>query len=494
MRKLHEVSIKTLDKTKEYLDKYGRCLVVRPTGFGKSYMLAHLSKRYKKSIYVYPLDIIKESVIATYGPEGSNVMSNVEFVSYQRLNNIYKDNKIVEFMKQFDIIMLDEVHMAGAEGFRNIFKEIDKLISKSKIHLVGVTATPDRADNFDVKYEYFKGKEIFQYTLHNCVKDNIMKAPHYRRGIFDVGNVINSSIGYVNNIRRKNGHKDIDDMEKYKIAQEANILNAADIIKGGIDNVYGTTRDYFKFIVFFPNIQATRDRSNEVKLWFKEKFNNFNIEIVTLHSDVSDDDVDNIEALEKLKYKRKTIQLIMCVDMLNMGYHVNDITGVIMLRSTRSDIIYKQQIGRCLSVKSEYPALIFDLVDNINIKPYFMKDGKSPGGTGDARDIINERQRFIGGDSIILKDETASFSTLVNRMGYAPEINKTKSIIWWYTNRKAPLYIIEDIFNMKKGEVIKVLEKANIKIEDETKTITSLTNKEVIKRLYNPKDGRRKSS
>ena len=484
MRKLHEISIKTLDKTKEYLSKYGRCLVVRPTGFGKSYMLAHLSKEYKKSLYVYPIDIIKESVINTYGQNGSNVLNNVEFVSYQRLNNIYKEGNIVEFVKQYNIIMLDEVHMAGAEGFRRLFPDIDKLISRTKIHLVGVTATPDRADNFDVKYEYFKGKEIFQYNLHNCVKDSIMKAPHYRRGIFDVGNVVNSSIGYINSIRRRNGHKDIDELEKYKIAQEADILNAADIIKGGIDDVYGTTRDYFKFIVFFPNIQAIRDRANEVRCWFHDKFKGFNIEVVILHSDSSDDNVDDITVLERLKYKRNTIQLIMCVDMLNMGYHVNDITGVIMLRSTRSDIIYKQQIGRCLSVKSEYPALIFDLVDNISIKPYFLKDEKSTGGTGGGREVVNDRQRFIGGESIILKDETASFTTLVNRMGYAPEINRTKEIVWWYTNRKAPLYIIEDRFDMKRPALIRLLEKAGLTVEDESKLKTTLTTKEVSRRLY----------
>ena len=484
MRTLQEVSSKTLEKTKEYLNKYGRCFVVRPTGFGKSYMLSHLSREYEKSLYVYPIDIIRESVINTYGPNGSNVLNNVDFVSYKKLNNIHKEGKIVEFIKQYNLVMLDEAHMAGAEGFRNLFPEIDKLFSKTKIHLVGVTATPDRADNFDVKYEYFKGKEIFQYTLHNCVKDGIMKAPHYRRGVFDIDNIVNSSIGYINNIRRKNGHKDIEENEKYKIAQEANILNAADIIKNGIEEVYGTTRDYFKFIVFFPNAQAIRDRYHEVELWFHDKFDGFNIETTIIHSDKTDDNVEDISALEGLKYKKKTIQLVMCIDMLNMGYHVSDITGVIMLRSTRSDIIYKQQIGRCLSVKAEYPALIFDLVDNISIKPYFMKDDKETTGTGNGREALQEREKFIGGESIILKDDVASFSTLVNRMGFAPEISRTKSIIWWYTNRKAPLYIIEDMFNIKRPELIRLLEKAGITVEDESKLKTTLTTKEVSRRLY----------
>ena len=43
------------------------------------------------------------------------------------------------------------------------------------------------------------------------------------------------------------------------------------------------------------------------------------------------------------------LKLLYCIDMLNEGVHVDDIDGVILLRSTVSPIIYMQQIGRCLS-------------------------------------------------------------------------------------------------------------------------------------------------
>ena len=492
MRDIKVVSEKTLEYAKKYLDKYGTCLVVRPTGFGKSYMLAHISRLYNKSLYVYPISVIKESVINTYGPKGSNVLKNVDFVSYKKLNNIHKAGKIVEFIQQYDLVMLDEVHMAGADGFRNLFPEIKNLFMPSKIHLIGVTATPDRADNFDIKYEYFKGKEIFTYTLHNCVKDGIMKAPHYIRGFFDVDKVLSESVSLANSIRGKNGNKELDDGEKAKILQEANLLNAEDIIKRGIDEVYSIPRDYHKFIVFFNNAQAIRDKSHDVESWFRSIYPDFNIETTIIHSDTSDDDVSDIKALEKLKYKKNTIQLIMCIDTLNMGYHVSDISGIIMLRSTRSDIIYKQQIGRCLSVKSEYPALIFDFVDNISIKPYFMKDTDEKGnGTGNGG--TRDRQELIGGESVVLKDNVAEYDKFINRMGCNPEIERARAIIWWYTNRKAPLYVIEDTFNMKRKEIISILTSANIEIEDETKLINSITPADVRKRLYNARNKRRVS-
>lgn len=52
--------------------------------------------------------------------------------------------------------------------------------------------------------------------------------------------------------------------------------------------------------------------------------------------------------------------------MLNEGVHVDDVSGVILLRPTVSPIIYKQQIGRALSASKTTKAVIFDIVMNID--------------------------------------------------------------------------------------------------------------------------------
>ena len=51
--------------------------------------------------------------------------------------------------------------------------------------------------------------------------------------------------------------------------------------------------------------------------------------------------------------------------MLNMGYHVGDITGIVMYRCTQSSIVYIQQLGRALSSGSYNSCIVFDIVDNI---------------------------------------------------------------------------------------------------------------------------------
>lgn len=59
------------------------------------------------------------------------------------------------------------------------------------------------------------------------------------------------------------------------------------------------------------------------------------------------------------------LKLLFCIDMLNEGVHVDDVSGVILLRPTVPPIIYKQQIRRALSASKKTNPVIFDIVLNI---------------------------------------------------------------------------------------------------------------------------------
>lgn len=63
--------------------------------------------------------------------------------------------------------------------------------------------------------------------------------------------------------------------------------------------------------------------------------------------------------------KSEHLKLLFCIDMLNEGIHVDNVSGVILLWPTISPIIYKQQIGRALSASQKNNAVIFDIVMNI---------------------------------------------------------------------------------------------------------------------------------
>ena len=59
------------------------------------------------------------------------------------------------------------------------------------------------------------------------------------------------------------------------------------------------------------------------------------------------------------------LKLLYCIDMLNEGVHVENVSGVILLHPTVSPIVYKQQIGRALAAGQKANAVIFDVVLNI---------------------------------------------------------------------------------------------------------------------------------
>ena len=50
------------------LEQYKECAVPRPTGFGKTYLLTDLisSSRYKNVLYLYPAEVIKNTVVNKY--------------------------------------------------------------------------------------------------------------------------------------------------------------------------------------------------------------------------------------------------------------------------------------------------------------------------------------------------------------------------------------------------------------------------------------------
>lgn len=64
--------------------------------------------------------------------------------------------------------------------------------------------------------------------------------------------------------------------------------------------------------------------------------------------------------------------------MMNMGYHVDDLTGIIMYRGTKSGTVYIQQLGRILSSGASNAGIVIDVVDNIHQHSvYRVLDGQS---------------------------------------------------------------------------------------------------------------------
>ena len=370
MTKIEEVRRRTYDDVVEKLQQYGKCIIIRPTGYGKTWLLTDLISQYKKVLYLYPAEVIAETVKNRYvALHGSDVdeetvesvnafdkISNVTLMTYAKLIRLTKDD--FEAM-DYDCIITDEAHRIGGGKTKIAMSKL--MYHCNKAHFIGATATPNRTDSFDVVSMFFSDIMTFPYTLHDAIEDNVLKKPNYVYCTTDIETDLKEAALTAGEDLK---NPQVVEVLQKKYVEMAKLFNMENILSTYCEK-YVKDTSYMKFIVFFANKQQMTDKLNDVKSWFKDAFPNHKIESLEISSR-SIKETQNVKKLESLKAKPNTITLIACIDMLNMGYHVNNLTGILMYRGTKSDIIYIQQLGRALSSGANDSALVFDVVDNLH--------------------------------------------------------------------------------------------------------------------------------
>ena len=464
---------KTLESAYSLMQKYGRAMVVRPTGFGKSHILAYLTKRYEKALYIYPLDIIRISMSENY----SGVLNNTTFLSYRAIYEMYKRKELRKFLdsNKFGLIMFDEVHMAGSEGFRETIKDFDWAVRKLGTHLIGVTATPDRMDSFDYQSELFRNKRVYEYTLHDCIQNNIMLEPYYVRSSFDVDIDKDKYRQLVLKLKKTVKSDQLDRLIRQKDIEVANLLNASQVINKHVCKVHGEKPEYLKFIVFFSNISNLHETKADVVNWFSDAFPEMSINYIIISSEP--EYKNNLNRLAELKPTKGVIDLVFCVDMLNMGYHVDSISGVVLIRGTKSDRIYKQQIGRCLSVKATKRPIIFDFVNNYKCGAFYTEHN-----TADKNGayVANRNTDSLTALDLIIEDNLEGYANIMERLSSYGRSYIEEMIVYFYVDRQMPLYLVVEKTKQKREDVKRVLRKYGIELEDESHMRNVVNNKRLL--------------
>ncbi len=375
MKKNNTVREKTYKAIKYNLNKYHKTTLIRPTGFGKTFMLSDLVKDYKSVLFLYPTVPSKEMVVENVAKRKGYLkeeymqladMDNIHFMTYSKLIRLTADD--FKDMK-YDLVVCDECHRLGANKTKDAIALLQKY--NPKIKMIGATATPNRSDAFDVVNNVFDNVNTFEYTLHDAFKDGLLQRPYYVYCTYDP--LENVKYDVAKEIKKSNIRLAKDELVvlNKKVIEIANLYNIENIIKSACNEVLkGDT--YMKFICFFTSFKHLDEKSKDIIKWFSAAFPNYKINTVTITSE-NNVTMKNVQELRKLTRKNNTIDLIFCIDMLNMGYHVDDLTGVIMYRTTSSNIIYIQQLGRALHSNPNSKSLVIDLVDNIERKALYDK-------------------------------------------------------------------------------------------------------------------------
>lgn len=355
----------SLQECMDTLMEKGKCFINRPTGFGKTYIMSELLKMdFDKFVYLYPRKIIKQMFEQDYADK--LVGKPIEFHTYSKIATNYSREKLEDLFHHLDsfdnvLFILDEVHMAGATKASLGIEWLQRRFPNAK--WVGGTATAMRADGFNVNANFFNGNEISHFSFRDAIEKGLYPKLKYVYASYELQQAFEKVEKKIHHISDKDvKDKFLYNLTRYKL-QCTNLGDMASVFKKNIGD-----KSYQKWIVFFPTKSVLLAKINDLKKWFSEAYPNHEVRELIVFSDR--EYRKNIEKIPELTNKANTIDLICCIDMLNMGYHVDDITGVIMLRTTESDIIYKQQIGRCLSVKNTNAPIVFDLVGNYNLVQY----------------------------------------------------------------------------------------------------------------------------
>lgn len=335
------------------LAETGKAAVIHPTGTGKSFIAFKLCEDHPqdKVCWLAPSEYIFRTQQENLKKTGAAVPENIFFCTYAKLAAM-SGAEIAALAP--DLIILDEFHRAGAEVWGRAVNQL--LDANPNVPLLGLSATNIRyLDNQrDMADELFGGYVASEISLSEAIVRGILQAPKYVLSVFKYQQQLDEFEARIARARSKPAR---DRAEEYLQA-----LRRALELSDGLDEVF---RRHMadrsgKYLVFCANREHMQQMLALVPEWFGKVDADAHV-----YSVCSDDPETSKEFQAFQADSSRHLKLLFCIDMLNEGIHVEDVSGVILLRPTVSPIIYKQQIGRALSAGNGRRPVIFDVVLNI---------------------------------------------------------------------------------------------------------------------------------
>ncbi len=337
------------------LSERGKAAVIHPTGTGKSFIGFKLCEDNpdKTILWLSPSRYIYQTQLENLAETSDGYQpQNVIFHTYAKL--VYLTKEEIADIKP-DFIILDEFHRAGAEMWGSGVNSV--LSAYPDVPVLGLSATAIRyLDNQrDMSDELFDGNIASEMTLGEAIVRGILNPPKYILSIYSYQKNLEE---YEKRIKLSKSKATTDKAKEYLEALRR-ALDKAESLDVMFDKHMADRTG--KYIVFCANLEHMQDMMDKAYKWFHRVDKKPH-----MYSVYSDDPTASKSFADfKADNDEKHLKLLFCIDALNEGVHVPDVTGVILLRPTVSPIIYKQQIGRALSASKSKEPIIFDIVNNI---------------------------------------------------------------------------------------------------------------------------------
>lgn len=298
--------------------------IVLPCGGGKSVILAEIAKIYtakdKRVLFIVHRKELCEQISATFTNYGVQ-MQNCKIAMVQTLTRRLATEPTP------DLIITDENHHSLATSYKRIYEHFNT------VPRIGVTATPERINGAglaDVNDKLIVGVNAKWLIANGYLTPYDYYAPivdlpkfHTRNGDFVQSEVTD----FFNKNQRK--------------------------IYGDVVRHYRRLADGKQAICYLPTVDFSKQTA--------QKFNEQGI--ASAHIDGGTPKGVRDEIINR--FRRGEIKILCNVDIVSEGFDVPDCECVILLRPTKSLILYTQQAMRCMRYKPNKRAIIIDHVNNI---------------------------------------------------------------------------------------------------------------------------------
>lgn len=382
--KMQQEALKALAKLQQ--NNKHKALLISATGTGKTYLSAFAVKKAnpKRLLFLAHREQILKQACKTfakiipdiqYGILSANHKDFHKPYLFATINMLNKEENLTQFTPtHFDYIIIDETHRAGANSYLKILNYFQPQF------LLGMTATPERTDGFDI-YQLFDHNIAYEIRLNQAMQENLLCPFHYF-GITDI-TVDDQEI---------NDNSTFNDLTTD--ARVTHIINQS--------QYYGFSGERLRGLIFCSQIEEAQILS--------QKFNERGFNTIALSGKDSQETRTN--AIHKLEQneRSKGLDYIFTVDIMNEGIDIPAINQIIMLRPTKSAIIFVQQLGRGLR---KYPqkdyVVILDFIGNYqnNFMIPIALSGDTSYNKDNIRHYVAEGNRFIFGSSTIHFDKIA---------------------------------------------------------------------------------------
>lgn len=344
---------------------------VKSTGINRCLFIVHRANIAAAAMESFKRIFGKTKTMGMYSGEKKEITADFLFCTVQTIS---KEANLHQFDKYaFDYIIIDETHRSGAESYQRILNYF-----KPKF-LLGMTATPERTDGFDI-FKQFNHDIAYEIRLQKALEEDMLSSFHYY-GVTDI----------------------IVEERSLKEDVAFNLLVSDERVNKVIEKatLYGCDNGCVRGLVFCSSVKESKALS--------DAFNKKGYRTVALSGEDSDE--KRTAAIIRLESSNDNERLdyIFTVDIFNEGIDIPKVNQIILLRPTQSAIIFVQQLGRGLRKADGKDYLtVIDFIGNYSNN--YMVPIALFGDTTYNKDTL--RKLMKGGSSLIPGASTVNFDRI----------------------------------------------------------------------------------